>query len=161
MLGFFRRFSRAIHGVLTTGNHEEYTGEAELWGEFVADRGFTVLKVWRTSHAYPYHSSTGRHVIQKKTFFFFKLTFFSKKLCFLPPQLLCTQRQALGFSRTRNGELAHSEAYFYNRPASHIKSYRIISYHDPVWTLGFAPLFLAPVVSCFFFFHSIQPRTRG
>lgn len=29
----------------TTGNHEEYTGEAQLWGEFVAERGFTVLKV--------------------------------------------------------------------------------------------------------------------
>lgn len=29
----------------STGNHEEYTGQARKWGEFVAERGFTVLNV--------------------------------------------------------------------------------------------------------------------
>ena len=28
-----------------TGNHEEYTGEAAEWSEFVGERGFTVLTV--------------------------------------------------------------------------------------------------------------------
>ena len=27
------------------GNHEEYTGQADEWAEFVAERGFTVLEV--------------------------------------------------------------------------------------------------------------------
>lgn len=27
------------------GNHEEYTGQAREWGEFLTERGFTVLNV--------------------------------------------------------------------------------------------------------------------
>ena len=38
-----RRIALAVPSLI--GNHEAYTGQAEEWGEFVAERGFTVLNV--------------------------------------------------------------------------------------------------------------------